>query len=129
MATARKPDSLSYLPDGPKVLKLALDVTSQDQVTEAINRTVGKFGRIDVVTNNAGYGLMGDTEALSDTDARAQVETNFWGAVNVTKAVLPVLREQRAGLVMQISSVGGRVCYPGGAYYHARCEFPEHLQF
>ncbi|KIW29171.1 uncharacterized protein PV07_05006 [Cladophialophora immunda] len=123
VATARKPETLSYLPDSPNVLKIGLDVTSKDQVAQVIQAAVDKFGRLDVVVNNAGYGVTGDTEVLPDADARAQLETNFWGAVNVTKAALPILREVnppgKGGLFMQISSVGGRVCYAGSAYYHA----------
>lgn len=105
------------------MLKLALDVTSREQVDNIIKATIDRFGHLDVVVNNAGYGSTGDTEMVTDADARAQLETNFWGAVNVTKAALPVLREvnppAKGGLFMQISSVGGRVCYPGGAFYHA----------
>lgn len=122
-ATARKPETLAYLPDDANVLKLALDVTSRDQVDDAIKTAVNRFGRLDVVVNNAGYGLTGDTEVITDADARAQLETNFWGVVNVTKAALPIVREVNppgiGGLFMQISSVGGRACYPGGAFYHA----------
>lgn len=124
IATARKAETLSYLPDGPKVLKLALDVTSKDQVTKVLATAVEKFGHLDVVVNNAGYGLIGDTEGLSDEDARAQLETNFWGATNVTKAALPILREVNAagkgGLIIQMSSIGGRVAFPGSAFYEAR---------
>ncbi|OCT45716.1 putative oxidoreductase [Cladophialophora carrionii] len=124
VATARRPETLSYLPDGDKnVLKLGLDVTVADQVDQVIKTAVDRFGCLDVVVNNAAYGLTGDTEVIPDADARAQLETNFWGPVNVTKAVLPVMREVnphgKGGLVMQISSVGGRVCFPGGAFYHA----------
>ncbi|KIW92681.1 uncharacterized protein Z519_06528 [Cladophialophora bantiana CBS 173.52] len=93
VATARKPETLSYLPDDPRVLKLRLDVTSKDQVAGIVQVAVDKFGSIDVVVNNAGFGVTGDTEVLPDADARAQLETNFWGAVNVTKAALPILRE------------------------------------
>ncbi|KAJ9604758.1 hypothetical protein H2200_010872 [Cladophialophora chaetospira] len=123
VATARKLEALAYLPDNANVLKLALDVTSREQVDSVVKATVDRFGRIDVVVNNAGYGVTGDTEVITDADARAQLETNFWGVVNVTKAALPVVREVnppgKGGLFMQISSVGGRVCYPGGAFYHA----------
>lgn len=123
VATARKPETLSYLPDDPKVLKLALDVTSKDQIDDTIKKAVDTFGRLDVVVNNAAYGLTGDTEVVPDADARAQFETNFWGSVNVTKAALPIMREVnppgKGGLFMQISSVGGRVCFPGGAFYQA----------
>lgn len=124
VATARKPETLSYLADGPNVLKLALDVTKQDQVAQAIQAATDHFGRLDVVVNNAGYGVMCDTEVLPDADARAQLETNFWGVVNVTRAALPIFREVnppgKGGLFMQISSVGGRVCYAGAAFYSAR---------
>ncbi len=123
IATARKPETLSYLPNDENVLKLALDVTSKDQIDHVLKTAIDRFGRLDVVVNNAAYGLTGDTEVIPDTDARAQFETNFWGPVNITKAVLPILREinppRKGGLIMQISSVGGRVCFPGGAFYHA----------
>ena len=124
IATARKREALSYLPDNPNVLQLRLDVTSQEQIDSAIKAAVEKFGRLDVVVNNAAYGLIGDTEIITNDDARAQVETNFWGAANVTKAALPILREinppGKGGLFYQVSSVGGRVCFPGSAFYHAR---------
>ncbi|EXJ91626.1 hypothetical protein A1O3_00176 [Capronia epimyces CBS 606.96] len=117
IATARKPDTLAYLPDEPNVLKLALDITDPDQVAHVVKAGVERFGRLDVVVNNAGYGLTADSENVPDAEARAQLETNFWGAVSVTKAALPVLRETnpvgKGGLIIQISSVGGRVCFPG----------------
>ncbi|KIW68203.1 hypothetical protein PV04_04164 [Phialophora macrospora] len=124
VATARRPETLSYLPDDDKnVVKLGLDVTVADQIDQAVKTAVDRFGCLDVVVNNAAYGLTGDTEVIPDADARAQFETNFWGPVNVTKAALPVMREinppGKGGLIMQISSVGGRVCFPGGAFYHA----------
>ncbi|KAH8587589.1 hypothetical protein B0O99DRAFT_641426 [Bisporella sp. PMI_857] len=123
VATARKAASLSYLPDSPNIFKLALDVTSPASITSAVRETISKFGRLDVLINNAGYGLMGDTEAISDAQARAQLETNFWGAVNMTKEVLPVFRETNpagaGGIVVQISSVGGYLGFQGSAFYHA----------
>ena len=129
VATARDPKTLSYLPDSPTVLKLPLDVTSEQDVKNVMKLAVEKFGRVSVVVNNAGYGLSGDTEAIPDADARAQLETNFWGAANVTKAALPVFREtnkafdRAGGLVIQISSMGGRLGFPGSAFYHARYAF------
>lgn len=120
VVTARNAATLSYLPDGPNVLKLALDVTSPTSITEVVSATIKAFGRIDVLINNAGYGLFGDTEAITDADARAQLETNFWGAVNTTKAVLPIFRETSGGgVVVQVSSMGGYLGIAGNSFYHA----------
>lgn len=114
---------IDYLPDDSRVLRLTLDVTSRAQVDKCMTETINTFGQLDVVVNNAGYGLLGDTESIRDIDARAQMETNFWGLVNVTQAALPLFRSakpRKGGLFVQISSMGGRVCFPGTAYYHAR---------
>ena len=119
VATARKLSALSYLPDSASVLKLELDVTSQASITDAVAATVDKFGRIDVLVNNAGYGLVGDAESTTDTEARHIMDTNFWGAVDMTKAVLPILRDADGGVIIQISSLGGFVGFAGSAYYHA----------
>jgi len=123
VATARRLSALSYLPDSPNVLKLELDVTSQASIDAAIAAAVEKFGRIDVLVNNAGYGLMGDAESTSDAEARALMDTNFWGAVSMTKKVLPVFRDVNlggdGGVVVMVSSVGGFIGFPGSAYYHA----------
>ncbi|KAJ0416734.1 hypothetical protein BJY00DRAFT_291032 [Aspergillus carlsbadensis] len=122
-ATARSVGALSYLPDEQRVLKLSLDVTSAEQIEQSLAAAVAHFGRVDVVVNNAGYGQRGDTEAVSDEDARVQVETNFWGPVRVTRGALRVFREVnpagQGGTIVQISSVGGWVGFPGNAYYHA----------
>ncbi|KAH8678028.1 retinol dehydrogenase 8 [Xylariales sp. PMI_506] len=127
VATARKPASLSAIPDGPNVLKLALDVTSTASIDAAVDAAVAAFGRLDVVVNNAGYSLAGDTEAAGDAESRALVDTNFWGVVDVTKRALGVMRDenpraeggQRGGVVLNISSMGGFVGFPGSAFYHA----------
>ncbi|KAH8811319.1 hypothetical protein F5884DRAFT_270486 [Xylogone sp. PMI_703] len=123
VASARNINSLSYLPDSPNVLKLTLDVTSKDAIKKAVDDIVKKFGRIDVLINNAGYSLMGDTEAIPEEDARVQLETLFWGPVRLTQEILPVFRDVNppytGGTVVQISSVGGWVTFPGGAFYHA----------
>ena len=123
VATARKLSSLSYLSSSPNILKLALDVTSQASVDAAIQESVSHFGRIDVLINNAGYGLFGDIEGTSDAQARAQLETNFWGSVNMTKAILPIFREVNpagvGGVVIQVSSLGGYIGFPGQSFYHA----------
>lgn len=89
-----------------------------------IEATVTRYGRIDVVINNAGYGSMGELESFSEEDSRLQMETNFWGPVNVTKAALRVFREVNApgqgGTIVQVSSIGGQITFPGNAIYHAR---------
>ncbi|KAH7040641.1 short-chain dehydrogenase [Microdochium trichocladiopsis] len=126
VATARNPQALSYVDDNDRVLKVALDVKSKTSIDAAVTQALQKFGRIDVVVNNAGYNVLGDTEAISDEAARAVVDTDFWGMVDVTRRVLPVLRETNAenggkqgGLVMNVSSMGGFVGYPGNAFYHS----------
>jgi len=124
VATARNVDSLSYLPDDTNVLKLALDVISQESIIAAINSAIQTWNRIDVFINNAGYSLTGDTEAISESDARLQLETNFWGPVRITKEALRIFREinpkGQGGTVLQISSMGGWWTAPGHSYYHAR---------
>jgi NADP-dependent 3-hydroxy acid dehydrogenase YdfG len=124
VATARRISALSYLPDNsPNILKLELDVTSQASITAAIAAAVEKFGRIDVLVNNAGYGLMGDAEGITDAEARDIMETNFWGCVNMTKVILRVFREVNpagnGGVVVQVSSFGGFIGLPGSTFYHA----------
>jgi NAD(P)-dependent dehydrogenase (short-subunit alcohol dehydrogenase family) len=121
VATARDVNSLSYLPDDPKVLKISLDVTSKAAIKEAIATTVKKFGRLDVAVNNAGYGLAGDTEVVPDEAARLEMETLFWGPVHVTQEVLPIFREvnPQGGTIVNVSSIGGWLTFPGNAFYHA----------
>jgi NAD(P)-dependent dehydrogenase (short-subunit alcohol dehydrogenase family) len=126
VATARKPTDLDTLPSGPNMLKLALDVTSETSVKAALAATVAKWGRIDVVVNNAGYGLMADTETVELSKARNMMDANFWGAVLITQLALPILREtnaenggQRGGVILQVTSMGGRIAFPGNAFYHA----------
>lgn len=123
VATARNPSSLSAIPDGPNVLKLALDVTSIPSIHAALDATVERFGRVDVVVNNAGYALVGDTEAAGDAESRALLDTNFWGMVDVSKRALGIMRETnqnpRGGVILNISSMGGWMGYPASAFYHA----------
>jgi NAD(P)-dependent dehydrogenase (short-subunit alcohol dehydrogenase family) len=101
------------------VLALPLDVTDRAQVFAAVEEAVERFGRLDVVLNNAGYGQWGMVEELTEHELRDQMETNFFGAVWVTQAVLPVLRRQRAGHLVQVTSEGGVRAYPGIGAYHA----------
>jgi NAD(P)-dependent dehydrogenase (short-subunit alcohol dehydrogenase family) len=111
VATARQPAQLEeFVTDfGEHVLPLALDVTNAEESRGAIAMARQHFGRLDVVVNNAGYANVSPIETADDDDVRAQFETNFWGVYNVSKAAIPTLREQRSGIIMQISSVGGRV--------------------
>ncbi|MEU8175486.1 SDR family NAD(P)-dependent oxidoreductase [Microbispora hainanensis] len=104
---------------GDTVLPLPLDVTDRKAVFEVVERAGERFGRLDVVVNNAGYGLFGMVEELTEAELRAQMETNFFGTVWVTQAVLPVLRAQRSGRILQITSEGGVRAYPGIGAYHA----------
>jgi NAD(P)-dependent dehydrogenase (short-subunit alcohol dehydrogenase family) len=124
VATARKVSALDHIEDAPNVLKLKLDVTSPSDVSAVVATTVEKFGRIDVLINNAGYGMMSDFESTSDEEGRRLVETNFWGAINMTREVLRVFREVnpkgQGGTVVQVSSMGGFIGFPGNAFYHAR---------
>lgn len=120
LATARQPEQLQALArdHGDRVRLVALDVTDARAAREAVQVAVTEFGRLDVVVNNAGYANSSPIEETSDKDFRAQIETNLFGVVNVTKAALPVLREQRSGHFIQFSSIGGRVGgTPGIAAY------------
>ena len=120
-ATARNTQSLDDLvaAHGDAVLPLALDVTDKAAVTESVQRAHEYFGRLDVVVNNAGYGLFGAVEELGEKDIRDQFETNLFGALWVTQAVLPYLRRQGSGHIIQISSIGGVATYPNVGGYHA----------
>jgi NAD(P)-dependent dehydrogenase (short-subunit alcohol dehydrogenase family) len=121
VATARQLTGLSGLSSafGELVCPLALDVTRPDQVRSAIERAHAVFGRIDVLVNNAGYGLQGAVEDLSDSQIRAQFETNVFGVLGVIRAALPLLRAQGSGHIVNISSVGGRLSAPLIGIYSA----------
>src|ERR1700760_2124145 len=122
VATARRPEQLEDFTreNGPRALPLALDVTDADAVQAAIDAAVARFGRLDVVVNNAGYANLAPIETADQADFRAQFETNFWGVYHVSRAVIPQLREQGGGVIVQFSSVGGRVGgSPGIASYQA----------
>ncbi|RIX28973.1 SDR family NAD(P)-dependent oxidoreductase [Amnibacterium setariae] len=121
VATARRPESIADYPErfGDAALALALDVTDREAVFAAVQEARGRFGRIDVVVNNAGYGQFGMVEELTERELREQLETNFFGAVWVTQAVLPVLREQGRGHLLQVTSEGGVRAFPGIGAYHA----------
>ena len=122
VATARKPEQLDDLVAryGDRVLPVALDVTDRAAAVAAVEAAVERFGRIDVVVNNAGYANLSPVETTPEDDFRRQFDTNFWGVYTVTTAALPVLRAQGAGTVVQFSSIGGRVGgTPGLGSYQA----------
>src|ERR1700685_4264646 len=121
-ATARRPEQLDALVAeyGEQVHTIGLDVTDAQAARSAISNARRRFGRLDVIVNNAGYANVSPIETTDDEDFRAQFETNFWGVYHVSKAAIPVLREQGSGVIMQFSSVGGRVGgSPGIASYQA----------
>jgi NAD(P)-dependent dehydrogenase (short-subunit alcohol dehydrogenase family) len=120
-ATARRPEQLADLVAqyGDRILPLALDVTNSEQITQAVAAAVAYFGRLDVVVNNAGFGITGAVEGYTEEQVRSQLETNLYAPIAVTRAVLPLLRQQRSGHILQISSMGGRVGNPGVAVYQA----------
>jgi NAD(P)-dependent dehydrogenase (short-subunit alcohol dehydrogenase family) len=120
-ATARDPKTLDDLAEqhGDALLALELDVTNRDAVFESVRRAHEHFGGLDVVVNNAGYGQFGMVEELSEQEARDQIETNLFGALWVTQAALPLLREQGSGHFLQVSSIGGISAFPGIGMYHA----------
>ncbi|GAB2734408.1 SDR family NAD(P)-dependent oxidoreductase [Kitasatospora kifunensis] len=122
VATARKPEQLANLAAeyGDRVLPVALDVTDAAAADAALTAGLEKYGRIDVVVNNAGYANLSPIETTSEADFRRQFDTNFWGVYNVSRAALPLLKKQGAGIMIQFSSVGGRVGHtPGLGSYQA----------
>lgn len=129
VATARDVSTLQTLAELVKgdvektLLTVRLDVTKADEVEEAFKKAIDHFGRIDVVINNAGFGLAGEFESVSDELARKQLDVNLWGVIRVSRAALRVFREVNqpsGGRLLQISSVGGFVAFPGFPYYHTR---------
>ncbi|WP_341944941.1 SDR family NAD(P)-dependent oxidoreductase [Microbacterium sp. LWH11-1.2] len=120
-ATARDAEALADLVArfGDAVLPLSLDVSDRDSVGSVVARAREHFGRLDVVVNNAGYGLFGAVEEVTEELVRDQFETNVFGALWVTQAVLPILREQGSGHIIQVSSVGGVLVVPYTGIYNA----------
>lgn len=121
VATARDPRRLEDLAAkyGDRVRSAALDVADEDAARAAVQLALDAFGCLDVVVNNAGYGDVAPFEQLSSERFKAVIDTNFYGVVHVTRAALPIMRKQKSGWILQISSVGGRLALPGSAAYHA----------
>lgn len=119
--TARKPEQVQDLAAGQEqnALAIGLDVTVKSQIEDAVEQAKAKFGRIDVLVNNAGYGYLAAIEEGEDDAVRAMFETNFFGLVELTKAVLPGMRKQRSGHIVNVSSIGGLVSFGATGYYHA----------
>jgi NAD(P)-dependent dehydrogenase (short-subunit alcohol dehydrogenase family) len=120
-ATARRVEALAPLVERycNQIAAITLDVTDKAAVDRAIREAHASFGRLDVVINNAGYGLFGTIEEVSEAEARAQIETNLFGALWVTQAALPIMRAQGSGHIIQVSSIGGVNAFPTVGLYHA----------
>jgi NAD(P)-dependent dehydrogenase (short-subunit alcohol dehydrogenase family) len=120
-ATARNTETLNDLVEKypEAIFPIKLDVTNYEEVHKAVAGAVSHFGRIDVLVNNAGFGIVGAAEAYTDDQVRSQLETNLYAPIEVTRAVLPYMRKQRSGRILQISSIGGRVGNPGVSIYQA----------
>jgi NAD(P)-dependent dehydrogenase (short-subunit alcohol dehydrogenase family) len=121
LATARDPQRLSDLVEryGQQMATASLDVSDEAAARAAVSKAVDVFGRLDVLINNAGYGDTAPFEQVSSERFRALIETNFFGVVSMTRAAIPIMRQQKSGCILQISSVGGRIATPGNASYHA----------
>lgn len=122
IATARKPETLKFNGTNDKnYLAVKLDVTDDQQVNAAFKSAVDKFGRVDVVVNNAGYGLAGVFEELSQEQIKTQMDVNFFGLLKVTKKAMEVMREQKpsGGLIQQVTSIGGQIGVPFFSLYCA----------
>ena len=118
VATMRSPEDGAALADLPGVLVTRLDVTDSSSISAAVAEARAAFGGIDVLVNNAGFGAYGPLEVTDMEVVRRQFDTNVIGLLEVTRAVLPTMREQHSGVVLNISSVGGRMAFPLGSLYH-----------
>lgn len=125
VATARNSASLSYLPESDRIVKITLDVSDKGSIDKAIEAALSTFGRIDVLVNNAGYELRGDTENAKVEDVQKIVNTNMYGVIWLTQHAMRIMREDNpkngtiGGVIMQVTSMGGRMAVAGGAFYHA----------
>ena len=119
--TARKPDTVSNIVArfGENAIAVRLDVTSEEERQSAVEAAMKRFGRIDVLVNNAGQGSLGAAEEFSSAQIRKGMEINFFGAIEMTRAVLPLMRKQRSGHILNMSSIGGRVNIGGFSLYGA----------
>jgi short-subunit dehydrogenase len=118
-ATMRSPEKAEDLRKIADVECFRLDVTDTDSIKSAIAATMEKFGHIDAVVNNAGYGLVGAFEAATDEQIEKQFQTNVFGLMNVCREILPVFRRQKSGIIVNVASMGGRIAFPLYSLYHA----------
>lgn len=119
IATMRSPEKETELSRLDGVVVVRLDVTDKDSIREAVDAGARQFGGIDVLVNNAGYGAFGALEAAPEEVIRQQFEVNLFGLIEVTKAVLPGMRARKSGVIINVSSIGGRVTFPFSTLYHA----------
>ena len=119
IATMRSPEKETELTTLNDIFITKLDVTDKLSIQKAVATGIEKFGKIDALVNNAGYGAMGALEASTEEQVKQQFDVNLFGLIEVTKAVLPGMREQKSGTIINISSVGGRVTFPFSSLYHA----------
>ena len=118
VATMRNPEAGAELAQHESTLVTRLDVTDSESIQDAVQRAVDRFGSIDVLMNNAGYGAYGPLEAFSMDRVKRQFNTNVIGLISVTKAVLPHMRAEKSGIIVNISSIGGQMTFPLGSLYH-----------
>ncbi len=119
--TARKPATVHDIVKdyGKQAIALSLDVTDEDEVAEAVEETIARFGRIDVLVNNAGIGYFGAIEESNEQEVRQMFEINFFGLAKMTQTVLPHMRKQRSGHIVNVASIGGLMAFPGVGFYNA----------
>ncbi len=120
-ATARNIEALAELKTfyGNRILPITLDVNNREDCFAAVEQVVKHFGKLDILINNAGYGHFGYVEEISEPEARQQIETNVFGSLWMIQAVLPIMRKQMAGHILQVSSIGGVMAFPSLSIYHA----------
>jgi NAD(P)-dependent dehydrogenase (short-subunit alcohol dehydrogenase family) len=119
IATMRSPEKETELSTLSDVFVSKLDVTDKLSIQSTVKASIEKFGKIDVLVNNAGYGALGAFEAATEEQVKQQFDVNFFGLIEVTKAVLPGMRQHRSGVIINVSSVGGRITFPFSSLYHA----------
>ena len=133
VASMRTPEAAAWIPTSERFLAPRLDVTDRDSIRLVLDEAIERFGRIDAVVNNAGYGLVGPFEASTHEQVERQFATNVFGLMNVVREILPHMRESGGGTILNVSSVGGRITFPLYSVYHATKwaveGFSESLQF
>lgn len=119
VATMRKPEEADWAPSGPGFMTACLDVTDTGSIRGAVDGALNRFGRLDAVVNNAGYGLVGPFEASTPEQVERQFQTNVFGLMNVCREIIPHMRDRRGGTIINVASMGGRITFPLYSVYHA----------